>query len=506
MACACGDEERRGITDPLIQPIAVEYLHDTGASGCGLAQPPCLLDDVVGPWQLTGNSGTYYSTTAVNAVTPTGRGETLTADYLSYHHASQTSTSGQVACWAVTGANRSREVRIYGKGADCSSYYFYFTASVTLPQPVVVEYERPATHTCAPYSWCAGPYRIKLDIRGSGWYQTDETRIYVENATGGRWGMSANSFTVDGTTLEFVFNSLYYTGAGSRILILYQPWGRNVWEDTVNTYLPFDAQAPQLVLTAVPTEVISGDSVTFHAVAAGSGVLEPLDWRWMPSDSSVAQDACPSGTNPCVTSVHETGRMELDARVDGQFRQADVEVDVVNACPDDLPFLGDSTVVEGLREMWYYSHPDSIVEMRRERMGVIVSDNGRYHIDWQPRLSDPCSVHDPLLPRDIPDSTVAWVHTHPASGEVITPGTCSRPDDPRNSVWRGGGRLRGSPSGYDIQYAESANAALGREIPGVILEELGLWVFDTSGRRELNTTCVEWRTGVPLWPPQMGGS
>lgn len=381
-AGGCADTDPTSVGRDGPEPVMTEYYHYTGAPGCDtapLSEPRCLFDDVETPWVLTGNPGASYNTSAINAVTPMGRGETLTADYISTHVISGESTTGPVACWTITGANRSREVRIYGKGSACSSYWFYYTATVALPNPQVIAFERPDTLNCAPYTSCPGPFRVKVDIPGSGWFHSDETRVYVENAGGSRWGVSASSFTVSGTTLEFVFNSLFYPGEGSRIVVLYQPWGKSVWEDTTEIYLPIAAPSPDLLLTAQPGAIDSaGKTVSFVAAAAGATSLSIVSWNWVPNDTAIAGGTvpCAGSTNPCNVPVHESGMMHVTAMVDGQTRLASAPVLVycpLLAQPSGDPTLDDPYVQHLLLELWRRSnYPDPNLANRSEYGGWVI--------------------------------------------------------------------------------------------------------------------------------------
>lgn len=358
----------------------------------------------------------------------------------------------------------------------------------------MLEFERPDSLNCTLYDPCAGPFRIKIDLAGSGWFGYDETRIYVQNAAGTSNWQQYGTMSIDGSTVQWTFSSLWYPGSGSRIRIVYQPWGVNRTDDLTNLYLPFDAPAPNLTLTADPTEVqVPSEFVTFTASAAGASLLEVADWTWVPDDTTTASltVACSAGDSTCVTAVYESGTMHVTGNVDGQTRSDSAHVQL-QLCPPEEPFLADSAVVEGLRELWYYSYPDSAVNKAVERMGWIINDNGTYHVDWVPRNADVCAIHDPADPHSPPSNAVAWVHTHPGLSETVPADTCLYVDIP---VTLGSG-----PSWRDYKYHTTVESALGRPIPGYILEDLGLVRFDSASRIwKYFPLCNEWQTDAPIF-------
>lgn len=98
-----------------------------------------------------------------------------------------------------------------------------------------------------------------------------------------------------------------------------------------------------LSLTAYPTKVVAGTSVTFTASVSPFSIknlqvpLKILSWRWLPDGGGTGQTvACATVVNPCSTSVKESGSMEVTALANGAEQVATAAITVwaaPGACP-----------------------------------------------------------------------------------------------------------------------------------------------------------------------------
>lgn len=477
VGAACADD---GPVSPKLDPNtapAVNYTHHTGPPGCSGSWVSCLYDDVLAPWTFQNNSGDYiYELVEEESDLPTTRGGTVHA-----HVRRRSKTTGAVlsegepACYSRSDAYfPDGRVTITGRNVDCIYQFWTLTSYARIPVPEILEFERPDSIACQSYKECPGPFRIKLRLEGAGWYRRDETRIFSVNAAGSAWNRTNASRVVDDNTIEFTFSTLYYPGPGSRIRILYQPWGTSRMDNATEIYLPFDAPSPELILTASPSSIsVPGEVVSFTADAPGDPIVEVLEWNWVPQDTSIISytNACDPRENPCSTAVYESGTMEVTARVDGRLRQATADVSSAAECPPDL-WMSDPEVMADLQEMWEASYPDSAPSDRQERGGFIVEYINGYDIIWSTATeSDACSIH--MGPASqAPALTVAWVHTHPATGTFVPSGACEdRPD---------GLAATSGASFNDRRYAADLSDHWGAEIPAIILEPGGVVRYDSS--------------------------
>jgi hypothetical protein len=191
ISTSCQELEPLGVqTAPVLAPSF--SLHDTSPPGCyrALSEPPCLLDDVETAWVGTGVQGSTYTFEIVSATTPTSRGSVLDATFRTIATGSGVVLGeGSPPCWFRSHAYRDRNVIIQGRNIDCSYVYFTFTSRAPLPVPRVIEFERPEPVQCSPGRNCTGPFRIVIDLPGSGWYNGDETVVFVESTNGSRWSL-----------------------------------------------------------------------------------------------------------------------------------------------------------------------------------------------------------------------------------------------------------------------------------------------------------------------------
>jgi hypothetical protein len=215
---------------------------------------------------------------------------------------------------------------------------------------------------------------------------------------------------VDGQTFTWTWPTIAITNSAfePRLRIRYRLWGSTNANDETIIYLPLTAPSADLTLEADPAgPVAAGTPVTFTPVAEGAELIEVLEWEWVAADTVSPPNtlACGAGTNPCITSVHESGSMLVRARVDGQLRTATAAIAVEPQCP---PMLDDADLRADLRERWEAANPYGPVADRRERVGWIRQDGTTLFLQpVVPNWSDPCSVE--------------WVPQAPFDSDGATP-------------------------------------------------------------------------------------
>jgi hypothetical protein len=87
--------------------------------------------------------------------------------------------------------------------------------------------------------------------------------------------------------------------------------------------------ASTLELTAVPSTVLAGDSVTFTASAGGAS-FTVQEWTWQPDEppGSSSAGSCTAGVSQCGAIIQESGTMYVRASVGGTVEQAKAHVSV----------------------------------------------------------------------------------------------------------------------------------------------------------------------------------
>lgn len=222
-------------------------------------------------------------------------------------------------------------------------------------QAVGFERPDPAARACTVDAWgttsCAGRIRAEVALSHIGWY-LGKLDARVEGEPGRYYGVPDKDIhhrgglgTSDPARFEVILEEGYRFPSTSgepdpALVVRYRPYPG--WEEG-EEYLvrfPLWAEPVTLVVEADREEVEApGDTVTFTARAEGATVLEVLEWQWLPEGVAAAQaataggtqsatssgqtQACEAGVNPCRTGVFETGRMRVQARVDGVERQAE---------------------------------------------------------------------------------------------------------------------------------------------------------------------------------------
>jgi len=115
--------------------------------------------------------------------------------------------------------------------------------------------------------------------------------------------------------------------------------------------VPIAVRRPQLSLTAVPNQILAGDSVVFTAsVSPTAAPWNIQSWEWTPnSGSGGLSQACAWNNNPCRRTVSKSGTMKVRATVDSKLDSATAAVTVVvpelllRPAEDD-PTYGDTIV------------------------------------------------------------------------------------------------------------------------------------------------------------------
>ena len=88
--------------------------------------------------------------------------------------------------------------------------------------------------------------------------------------------------------------------------------------------------AKNLTLTAVPSMIHSGDTVTFTASAGGSS-FTVQEWIWQPDEppGSSSTGSCTAGVSQCDAVINESGTMYVRASVKGFIEQASARVTIL---------------------------------------------------------------------------------------------------------------------------------------------------------------------------------
>ncbi len=183
-----------------------------------------------------------------------------------------------------------------------------------------------------------------------------------------------------------------------------------------------------VTLTAVVSTGAKGRSVTFTAtpVTAGGGVM---GWTWTPDSTASRTVACSGSQNPCITSVYESGTMDVAYYLPSLslIRHAKKHVSAVDCATGDS-VLDNPIFRLGLKQRWDSTHTDSHLESRIER-GMYLADSagtGKVKVLLGPfnaAMDTPCSNLNSVnvQPGDV---LLFAAHTHGFSVGDSLPPTC----------------------------------------------------------------------------------
>ena len=252
------------------------------------------------------------------------------------------------------------------------------------------------------------------------------------------------------------------------------------WDLSSSQTIVVNAITDSLEVTTSPSSGTVGRNVTFTAQArdgASISTLSGFSWSWA-ADSGTGHTTACGATNPCTTSVKESGTMTVHAKVLGMAKTATVHVRVYCNTGDSL--LNSPRADTVLTALLAVSPPfDTSATARLEAAGSVDSNTttGRDSTDWTDG-SDACNsavpvfTYSPWVPR-------LMAHTHPFNPGETTPTThCAN---------NGGQTVQPGPSTKDTTYFNSFLRGLrtagytGPAPEGVILDPQNVYTFDSTG-------------------------
>jgi hypothetical protein len=181
---------------------------------------------------------------------------------------------------------------------------------------------------------------------------------------------------------------------------------------------------PILSLRARPRFVGTGDSVAFEpSWSDGDPITSSnvVSWSWAADSVAGTTSACSAGVVVCKTAVMESGTMTVTIARGGSNHTARIHVARIR-CPIDEPILNDTTVRQGMAQLWSMSNPTAIPTYNRKehRMAVYDSAGTLVYRIFTPDPGDDACHTNSQPPLNEPGTLKTLIHTHPAGvGDTI---------------------------------------------------------------------------------------